>query len=528
MLQIANLNETLVYQILYEIKKAGVEDFVVCPGGRNTPIVNAINKFKTFNLHFWPEERSASFFALGKIKSKERPVVVCVTSGTAVAELLPAVMEAYYTDLPLILLTADRPRRFRGSGAPQSPEQVGLFGKYVGFEQDLEFEDQCSLKDWNLKKPAHINVCLEEPLESSFGSYEKLSDPDIFYSSKEVFNERVFDTLDQFVKKANKPLVIVSAIPENAKDSVVSFLSNYGAPIYLEAVSLLREHPSLQKLRIRRSEKIWQASANSDYKIDGILRIGSVPTLRMWRDLEDKSDIPVCSISHLPFSGLSYGKVEAVDLNQFFSQYELPQCRKFDFFHWLENDRKYQSEIENLFQLYPLSEAALVHELSKRVSSNAFVYLGNSLPIREWDAYADHYEKNLYVQANRGMNGIDGQISTFFGACSKSRSNWGIVGDLTAIYDLAAPWILKEMKEIDVNLVIINNGGGKIFHRLFPLKEIQNLHPFRFKSLAELWQISYETYTQIPNKIEDKGQRLIEIIPSEEETISFWDMLGKL
>ena len=136
--------------LLERVLGAGVTDFCVCGGSRNAPLIAVV----TGNVFTFIDERSAAFFALGRIKRDERPVAVITTSGTAAAELLPATIEAYYSGAPLVLITADRPARFRGTAAPQSIEQVGLFGVYAETDFDR----------WNRRGPLHINVAFDEPL----------------------------------------------------------------------------------------------------------------------------------------------------------------------------------------------------------------------------------------------------------------------------------------------------------------------------------------------------------------------------
>lgn len=162
------LNRALAESVLSEMHRIGLTALSLCPGGRNAPFVALLEASSSFaplfDCYYWGEERSAAFFTLGKSRILEQPAAVIVTSGTAAGELLPAVMEAYYSCTPLLLVTADRPRRFRGSGAPQTAEQVGLFGQYVLYEQDLAGGELCSLHRWSQKGPAHLNLCFEEPL----------------------------------------------------------------------------------------------------------------------------------------------------------------------------------------------------------------------------------------------------------------------------------------------------------------------------------------------------------------------------
>lgn len=158
------MNKTLVQGVIKQLGQVGVKELCVCPGGRNAPFVAFLSDSGQFECFYWYEERSAAFFALGKTKIHERPVAVITTSGTAAGELLPAAMEAYYSGNPLILVTADRPRRFRGTAAPQTAEQVGIFGMYATYSQDIADDEECNLEPWNKVSPAHVNVCFEEPL----------------------------------------------------------------------------------------------------------------------------------------------------------------------------------------------------------------------------------------------------------------------------------------------------------------------------------------------------------------------------
>jgi 2-succinyl-5-enolpyruvyl-6-hydroxy-3-cyclohexene-1-carboxylate synthase len=137
--------------MIARVQHLGVAEFVVCGGSRNAPLVVALADSATISFF---DERSAAFFALGRIKRDGKPVAVVTTSGTAVAELLPATVESYYAGAPLVLITADRPARFRGSGAPQAVEQVGIFGPYAA----------TSIEQWDRGRPLHLNVEFDEPL----------------------------------------------------------------------------------------------------------------------------------------------------------------------------------------------------------------------------------------------------------------------------------------------------------------------------------------------------------------------------
>jgi 2-succinyl-5-enolpyruvyl-6-hydroxy-3-cyclohexene-1-carboxylate synthase len=141
-------------RLIEAVRKTGSEEFCLCGGSRNAPLIVAVAEREDVRVFSFVDERSAAFFALGRMKLHGQPVSVVTTSGTAAAELLPAAVEAHYSGLPLILITADRPARFRGTAAPQSIEQIGLFGPYADTELDA----------WSRRRPLHLNVELDEPL----------------------------------------------------------------------------------------------------------------------------------------------------------------------------------------------------------------------------------------------------------------------------------------------------------------------------------------------------------------------------
>lgn len=509
--------------VLEEIVKIGVTEFCLCPGSRNSPLIRSLMQSPALKKYFWYEERSAAFFALGRARSSLAPVAVVTTSGTAAGELLPATMEAHYSGTPLLLVTADRPRRFRGTGAPQAAEQENLFGVYACFAQDLEKSEKCRIGNWDLSGPAHLNICLEEP--RSYGeTYHDLSPLITPSQTKSPPLCGKPENLNHFFKNSQNPLIIVSALRQQDQESVAKFLLSLHAPIYCEGGSGLREDPRLQHLQIRAESFIWQLARENGYAIDGILRIGDVPVTKIWRDLEDRPhQLAQCSLSRAPFSGLSWGHHIQCSICDFFAKYRLPagwQCNNFT--SWHEADRRRTSLIHNLFAQFPTSEPALYHALSNQIPDQALLYLGNSLPIREWDLAASEDFRGIEIQASRGLNGIDGQLSTFLGLCRPGRENWAILGDLTALYDFPALWVLDQLPEIAIKIIVINNSGGKIFARMYSDPIFQLLHHFDFEHFAKSWKIPYFCFNGTGISELLPKQAFVEICPEPKATDAFW------
>lgn len=478
------MNRNLAIHVIEELLKAGISEFVLCPAGRNAPLIELIST-SSLKHTICHEERSSAFFALGRARKNNRPVAVIVTSGTAAGELLAAVMEAYYTSVPLVVITADRPRRFRGSNAPQSAEQVGLFGIYAPDAFDLETEEAFSLENWGQRTPLHINVCFEEP--------EKEEAPCSF-DIKQIFYQKALPSGDDrvfyhFFEAVKKPLVIVNTIEDKA--SVIEFLLRLNAPVYLEGVSCIRHE--LEHLRV----------IHPDLSLyDGVLRVGGVPTHRIWRDLED-AKIPVLSITEHPFPGLSQGRFIYTSIGKFLSRVKVP---RYEYVH----QRKLEEELLQLIKDEPNAEPALIHAISQRIPEHSTVFLGNSLPIRNWDLAASYVLKHN-IQASRGLNGIDGQLSCFFGL----GGDFAILGDLTALYDFAGMWFHQDKK---TGIFIINNGGGKIFKQRYKNPVFQVKHSYCFEHFAKFWKVPYSRFERENPRLDG----LIEVVPDEEATLRFW------
>lgn len=292
------------------------------------------------------------------------------------------------------------------------------------------------------------------------------------------------------MSRFSKPLVIIGGLARRHRERVRELTRD--AITYAEPLSGLREHSS-----ITAGERMISRGG-----FDGVIRVGNVPTLRFWRDLETL-DLPVEHYSDLPFTGLTRGSVRPIS--------ELPRVEVSDE-AFLAEDRAFAARISSILDEEPQSELAMLRALSRELPDGARVYLGNSLPIREWDLVAAR-DRAFEYEANRGANGIDGQLSTFFGWCDPSRDNVCVVGDLTTIYDLNAPWIVPQLGHDRFRIVIVNNGGGRIFGRVASLRAldaslrervIENVHAVRFDHWAAMWNIREHVTELLPDEAASK------------------------
>ncbi len=507
----------------------GADDFCVCAGSRNAPLLAVLAEARGVRLFSFVDERSAAFFALGRAKLRRRPVAVITTSGTAVAELLPATIEAHYAGVPLLLITADRPRRFRNTGAPQAIEQEGIFNAYVEQCVDIDVSsNEAASPSWSGRRPLHINVAFDEPLIDG-------PIPSVLFEAAEPVQSLVPPPsrrpIDEALRGFARPLVIIGGLQSAARPAVRRFALRLGAPVYAEPLSGLREDAALEPLVLRSGERILERAA-----FDGVLRIGEVPALRFWRDLEERHRaLPVVSVSELPFAGLSRGVVVQGEVSAILDGVHIdatspnPQT--------MRRDREMALRVEGLYDREPHSEPALVRALSRHIPARSRIFLGNSLPIREWDLVATRQPQEWILDANRGANGIDGELSTFLGQCDRSSPNWALVGDLTTIYDLGAPWIVGQLEaDLRFVIVILNNGGGRIFSRVASLRAIdprarealiENEHSIHFRNWAAMWGLEYAA-TDGADSLPSFERGVLEVMVDQDATRRFWTAYDRL
>jgi 2-succinyl-5-enolpyruvyl-6-hydroxy-3-cyclohexene-1-carboxylate synthase len=474
----------------------GVREFIVCSGTRNAALLACISSIPEVSIYNHPEERSAAFFALGRARKSQLPVAVVTTSGTAASELLSAAIEAYYQAVPLVFLTADRPLRFRGKGAPQAIDQPGLYGDYVND----------SICDWKQDRPLHINIPLEEPAAEDLAKIQSWDS--IATMEPDTCNQVETDTLvlQDFLQGNADILVVLGCLPASWRAPVKEFLLRLKAPVIAEATSGLRE--DFPQVFSKKAAGI-------------VLRIGGVPTCRLWRELEANEKIPVFSVTPNGLPGLS--RQAGVIRSAKWSAISIPED--------VQTIPTVDESPDALLSQYSLSEPAWIRRISEIIPKGSLVFLGNSQPVREWNLAASRRQLGLQCFANRGANGIEGNISTFLGLSEDEGEAWALVGDLTAIYDLASPWILNQLSGANRRIVIINNGGGRIFRRLSALEGfsaaqmnlVENPHSLNFGGWAAMWNIPYRKVID-PSDLVDlpDGALIIELIPDSDQSEGFW------
>jgi 2-succinyl-5-enolpyruvyl-6-hydroxy-3-cyclohexene-1-carboxylate synthase len=518
-------NQALAVAAVERLLAAGIRTFCVCPGGRNAPLVEALDQLPPGAaevLSFF-DERGAGFFALGRARRDRSPVAVVTTSGTAAAELLPAMVEARYSSAPVVAVTADRPREFRGTGAPQAIEQVNLFGPYAAASLDAAAPGE--LEPWPaFDGPVHVNLCFAEPL---LAGWDAASVAKVGSTVKPAAAGGTRDNgqpaVDAFLSSSRSPLVIVGALQQDGDaDAAERFCRALGAPVLAEASSGIRSRPVGSLLRA------GDAAAHRGLEagvFDAVIRVGDVPSFRVWRDLDLALRVPVLSVSRRRWRGLTRGTFVEVPAGLPLPlDVDARRASAAGVAELLEWDRRLAGATEQLLEALPSSEPAWFRRLSNAVPPGSFVYLGNSLPIREWNRFATVAERGFLIGENRGANGIDGQIASALGWARRDVENWAIVGDLTALYDLSALWAARHLEGYRLRLVVVNNGGGRIFQRMYRNERFQNRHQTGFSAWAAMWGAEY--YDTLPEGAIGPVA-VIELRPDEAETDAFWERLGE-
>ena len=263
-----------------------------------------------------------------------------------------------------------------------------------------------------------------------------------------------------------------------------------------------------------------------------------MPTGRFWRDLEDLPQVNVISISRTGYVGLARdSSVITGDISRCVRALgEISQVG--DTMDYLKKLSSKRGRISELLESLPESEPGMIRTLSVMATVGSSLYLGNSLPIREWNDFAQREVPYEVVRANRGANGIDGQIASWLGATADEENAWGVFGDLTAMYDLAAPALLDQVMCAGRMLVVINNGGGKIFDRLPAVQRlgddvselVTNAHEHNFEAWAAMWGMHYVRVDGLESFDLEPAEKttVVEIIPDQRQTVLFWEKLAKI
>ncbi len=497
-----NRNTALASAFVSELGRSGVREAVICPGSRSTPLALALWREPAITARVIVDERSAGFFALGAAQATGTPVAVLTTSGTAAANLHPAICEADQSAVPLIALTADRPPELRGIGAGQTIDQIKLYGEAVRWfcevgthDADdaglLHFRSVACRAFWTAAGdprpgPVHLNVAWRDPLgpepqpdELTAGSplaLEGRGDRALTTvpAAPQPAPPALVAALAERLASARRGLIVCGRMAPGAAPEIAALAATAGLPILAEPTSQLRFGAHDRSLVIGAYEAIARARPRA-LEPDLVLRFGELPTckpLRQWlADLPEAAQLVVDpshgwneptriagAIARAEPAALAAALAESLDQ---------PSTETGWADSWTAAARAAESAIAELLdQLDQVSEPGLQRALGSAYADGELVYTASSMPIRDQEAFLPTGGAEVLFLANRGANGIDGLISSGIGAAAASgRPAWILTGDLGLFHDMNALAALRHA-EVPVRIVVINNGGGGIFEFL--------------------------------------------------------------
>ena len=446
-----NTSTQLARNITRQLIENGVTDVVLSPGSRNAPLSIALflaEQKDLIKLHVRTDERTGGFFALGIAKASSRPVAVVCTSGTAVANYHPAVLEAHHCQVPLMVITADRPERLRQSGANQTTLQAKIFGEATPFALDISDPDYnlSEAFDALLNGPIHLNVQFDEPL---------LPDDEA---------EWLRETVPGKVAQSARPKLRNVMITESRGVVVVGhdrggigvkeisdFSQSIGWPLVSEDPLSFPSSVAHASLFLT-SFKIRQA-----LQPEVVIVIGRTTLSRSMNALikSAKREIAIDP------------RIAMIDINRNADQIFLaiPSVTRNNELDdaWPQLWNSYAHETSTLVEDLPdWSEASIARTVARLLPDESTLFVSSSRPIRDLDGFAAS-RGNIETFANRGLAGIDGNISTALGIASQRSSTVAILGDLSFLHDATG---LIGAGDINLRLLIVNNDGGGIFSTL--------------------------------------------------------------
>ncbi|WP_206832663.1 2-succinyl-5-enolpyruvyl-6-hydroxy-3-cyclohexene-1-carboxylic-acid synthase [Alicyclobacillus fructus] len=472
-----------VHALVDGLYAGGVRRAVISPGSRNTPLVFALLEHGGMELVSHMDERSAGFFALGMARQTGEPVAVVCTSGTAVANLYPAVVEACFSRVPLVVLTADRPAELREVGANQTIRQPNLFGSHVKWACETPVpEDRVSvaldLRSLALRAglvarsapegPVHVNVPLREPLlpprrRESSGLFE-LPALEGQPAAEAPCAPSALARVEEALSRAKRPVIVAGPMrPGALAHAVAHFAARCGIPLLADILSQCRD----AEASVPHYDLVLRADAAIEPP-DLILRFGGEPTSKALSAWLRKSRAEVVLFDETPLyrdSGHQATQVVIGDPTPWLERLHVAAAGWADYLAAWRRVSDAAARVLSLPGALPWFEGDAVRTAVGALRPNDLLVLGNSRPVRDADALALP-NAGVEVHANRGASGIDGVTSTALGhAVASGRPTLLVIGDVSFYHDLNGLVMARQLSSPFV-VVLVHNGGGGIFRHL--------------------------------------------------------------
>ena len=495
-----NRNTLWARALVDGLARRGVTHACIGSGSRSAPLVAALAADDRFTLHPHVDERSAAFFALGVGAASGCPAAVVTTSGTAAANLFPAVVEASQSEIPLLALTADRPASLRGTDANQTIDQEDLFGRFPRTCIDLALPEPTAAglgrlgaaveAAWRAALgppagPVHLNVQLAKPLEPAnvpgdvpAGLAPRLPDLEAPAHEPGAPDPEAGPKLAALLRSSRRPLIVCGPNhrPEIGR-AALTLAARVGAPLVADPLSGARFASGARRWTMGSADlALRSGDVAAALRPDLVVRVGRAPTsAAVCRYLERHRDVPQVVVDaahrwrdHLATDASSLTGDPAVTLE---SAAATSAGVVGDAWveRWRAVDRAARSAVEPALA-ETWFEGAIAAALAEGLPEATPWFIGNSMPIRDVDAFAHSADRPLRPLGIRGASGIDGNVSAALGAAAASgRPAAALIGDLTLLHDVGA-LLADRPAAISLHLVVIQNRGGGIFHML-PIRE---------------------------------------------------------
>jgi 2-succinyl-5-enolpyruvyl-6-hydroxy-3-cyclohexene-1-carboxylate synthase len=469
-----------IQQLVAILCAKGVNDIVISPGSRSGPLVHTLATNPDFNCRTIVDERSAAYFAIGLSEAIQKPVALVCSSGTATLNYAPAVAEAFYQNIPLVVLTADRPGYWIDQGENQTIRQNNIYRDFCKkeitlpmgeSEKELWFAGRIINEALNTAVsgtpgPVHFNIPLEEPLHDLLD--EDLPPVKIVErtETETVLPESESEKLATVFNKAEKVLILAGQ--QNSNPRLEKILADL---VEKTGTVVLKEHlANLNHPHFCSSVDILMTSLLSEnpeeFKPDLLISLGgtfvSKPLKQFLRKNRPENHL------HLSLSNQHYDTYQSltrlinIEATGFFGQLSVkvnPKGKAY-FNRWKAKEQQVNQIRNNFISQTGFCDLKIFEQLQKNIPENSVVHLGNSSPVRY--ALICDAAKNVEYYGNRGVSGIDGSLSTAVGFASESKKiNTVILGDLSFFYDSNALW--NKYVGSNLRVIVIHNGGGNLF-----------------------------------------------------------------
>ncbi len=480
------LNATFCATLVDEWVRNGLTDAVVCPGSRSTPMAVAFVVDGRVRVHVHHDERSGSFMALGLARATGRAVAILSTSGTAAVEFHPAVVEAGLDRVPLLVVTADRPPRLRGVGAPQTIDQVDLYGSSVRLSLDAPVPTSSNRSSWRaLAKrtwwatagtdpgPVHCNLPFDEPLVGIAVDLPALDDSP----------QAIVDLGDPFTDPGSLPErgVIIAGSGIDDVGAVLLLAEKLGWPVLADPRSGCRtEHHCV----IAHGDTLLRSvGAQSD--VEMVIRFGALPASKVIGEWVAVASVPHVHVDPTaavndPSRSVTH-RVRQSAGNYANSVSALTE--PVDDQSWLDRWRRADDAVEealavSLGAATSITEPGVARNVVSAIPSGGTLVVSSSMPVRDVEWFSARRE-GLTVLSNRGANGIDGVVSTAVGVALSGVPTALLIGDVAFLHDTNGLLGL-DARGVDLCIVVIDNDGGGIFSFL---PQASVLEPTQFEQL---------------------------------------------